>query len=135
MNVFTLFKHDIQSQIFHLQQDGILTKLSCDIPITVEPPRDVVHGHVATNVAMVLSKFSQLTSIELAHTLSKKLSSIDYIDKIQIAGPGFINLHIKDEFWFSNIKTILLTGKQYGDCNYGNGQCINVEYVSIRFCY
>ncbi|RCK34553.1 arginyl-tRNA synthetase [Thalassospira xiamenensis] len=132
MNVFSLLKSDIENQILALEKDGVLPAGSDTARITVEPPRDAAHGDAATNAAMLLSKAAGMKPRDLAEKLAEKLGTLDHIEQIEIAGPGFINLRMADDFWLSQITEVLENGKTYGNSNLGANTKMNVEYVSAN---
>ncbi|MFV1852490.1 MAG: arginine--tRNA ligase [Thalassospira sp.] len=132
MNVFSLLKSDIENQILALEKDGVLPEGSDTARITVEPPRDASHGDAATNAAMLLSKAAGMKPRDLAEKLAEKLRLIDHIETVEIAGPGFINLRMADQFWLSQITKVLEVGTAYGQSDLGKGEKINVEYVSAN---
>jgi arginyl-tRNA synthetase len=101
--------------------------------ITVEPPRDPAHGDMATNAAMVLAKDAGKKPRELADAYVEQLvKEADLIEKAEVAGPGFINLTLKPAAWIEELRTAVRLGLAYGQSNIGNGQPINVEYVSAN---
>src|SRR5579862_6894414 len=63
--------------------------------IAVEPPRDHAHGDLATNAAMVLAKDAGKRPRELAEAIAAKLRADELVGKVEVAGPGFINLTLK----------------------------------------
>src|SRR5476649_1062405 len=63
--------------------------------VVVEPPRDPSHGDMATNAAMVLAKDAGKKPRDLAEAIAEKLRGDPVIDKVDVAGPGFINLALK----------------------------------------
>ncbi len=132
MNVFSLLKSDIENQILALEKDGVLPAGSDTARITVEPPRDAGHGDAATNAAMLLSKAAGMKPRDLAEKLAEKLGTLDHIEQVEIAGPGFINLRMADDFWMSQITEVLENGKTYGNSNLGAHTKMNVEYVSAN---
>src|ERR1700682_479752 len=67
--------------------------------IVVEPPRDAAHGDLATNAAMVLAKDAGLKPRELAERLAAELGKRPEIAKVEVAGPGFINLTLDPSVW------------------------------------
>lgn len=99
--------------------------------IVIEVPKDNSHGDYATNVAMQLAGTLKANPREIADNLVKELKS-DFINKVEIAGPGFINFYVKNDYLYKNINTILEQKEEYGKCNVGNGLKINVEYVSAN---
>ena len=72
---------------------------------TVEPPRDAAHGDMATNVAMVLAKDAGKKPRDLADAYAAKLRADDLVAKVEIAGPGFINLTLKPAAWLDALRT------------------------------
>ena len=100
--------------------------------IVVEPPRDPSHGDMATNAAMVLAKDAGQKPRDLAEAIAEKLRTDTKIDKVDIAGPGFINLTLKGEVWPDALRAVLEQGKGYGRSTIGAGRKVNVEYVSAN---
>src|ERR1700759_3069719 len=82
--------------------------------VVVEPPRDASHGDMATNAAMVLAKEAKAKPRDLAETIAAKLRTEDLIEKVEIAGPGFINLTLKPEAWTDALRTVLRESNAYG---------------------
>jgi arginyl-tRNA synthetase len=100
--------------------------------VVVEPPRDPTHGDMATNVAMVLAKDAGRKPRELADAIAAGLRSDSLVDKVDVAGPGFINLTLKSHVWGDALRAVLAAGKEYGRGTVGAGEKINVEYVSAN---
>ena len=100
--------------------------------VAVEPPRDPLHGDMATNAAMVLSKSAKKNPREIAENLANRLSSVDIIETSQVAGPGFLNLRISIKAWQSNLNKILELGSTYGRTGLGKNLRVNVEFVSAN---
>ncbi|MDE1972615.1 MAG: arginine--tRNA ligase [Hyphomicrobiales bacterium] len=100
--------------------------------VTVEPPRDPTHGDMATNVAMVLAKEAGKKPRELAEAFAAKLNSDEWVAKIDIAGPGFINLTLKLSAWLGALRDAVRRGPDFGKTDLGRGLAVNVEYVSAN---
>jgi arginyl-tRNA synthetase len=100
--------------------------------VTVEPPRDPTHGDMATNVAMVLAKEAGKKPRELAEAFAAKLNSDEWVAKIDIAGPGFINLTLKLSAWLGALRAAVQRGPDFGKTDLGRGVAVNVEYVSAN---
>ena len=132
MNVFNHYRSEIEDIIKELTEEGVLRPGLSVGRISVEPPRDPVHGDISTNVAMVLAGPAGLKPNDLAKNIAAKLENVDGISKVSIAGPGFINLHIELKIWQEQISEILFHGLRYGDTKLGGGQEINIEYVSAN---
>lgn len=100
--------------------------------IVVEPPRDPTHGDMAANAAMVLAKDAGKKPRELAEAIAAALRSDDKVAKVDVAGPGFINLTLKPHVWGEELRTVLGAGLDYGRSDIGQGKKVNVEYVSAN---
>jgi arginyl-tRNA synthetase len=132
MNPFSYFRSKIIEAIEELSAEGHLPADLDTQRIAVDPPRDAAHGDLATNAAMVLAKGIGMKPRDLAAILGERLKSLDFIDQIEIAGPGFINLRISDAFWRQRLVEVLQAGISYGSSSIGAGQKVNVEYVSAN---
>src|SRR6201998_482567 len=82
--------------------------------VVVEPPRDASHGDMATNAAMVLAKEAKAKPRDLAEAIATRLRGDALIEKVDIPGPGFINLTLKPAAWTEALRTILREGEAYG---------------------
>jgi arginyl-tRNA synthetase len=100
--------------------------------VVVEPPRDPSHGDMATNAAMVLAKDAGQKPRELADKIAERLRADDLITKVDVAGPGFINLTLKPQLLGEELRTVLAAGKDYGKSDIGKREKVNVEYVSAN---
>ena len=100
--------------------------------VTVEPPRDPSHGDIATNAAMVLAKDAGRKPRELAEAIADKLRADAVVAKVDVAGPGFINLTLKPDAWIAALRGAVQLGAQYGVSDIGRGELVNVEYVSAN---
>ena len=100
--------------------------------VTVEPPRDPSHGDIATNAAMVLAKDAGKNPRELAEAIAEKLRGDALVAKVDVAGPGFINLTLKPAAWIAALRGAVQLAAQYGASDIGGGVAVNVEYVSAN---
>src|SRR5689334_6992149 len=100
--------------------------------VVVEPPRDSSHGDMATNAAMVLAKDARSKPRDLAEQIAERLRSDDLIARVDIAGPGFINLTLKPVAWVDALRTILREGASFGRATAPGAARVNVEYVSAN---
>jgi arginyl-tRNA synthetase len=115
-----------------LAKEGVIPQGIDYSRIVVEPPRDPTHGDMATNAAMVLAKDAGKKPRELAEAIAAKLRADGLIDKVEVAGPGFINLTLKPVAWTGALRAVLTGGAGYGRTNAGQGEAVNVEYVSAN---
>ena len=100
--------------------------------VLVEPPRDPSHGDMATNAAMVLAKGAGLNPREFAEKIAAALRADARVEKVDVAGPGFINLTLRNDVWSGALLAALEQGKDYGRSDIGQGEAVNVEYVSAN---
>ncbi len=100
--------------------------------VLVEPPRDPSHGDMATNAAMVLAKDAGLNPRDFAEKIAAALRADPRVAKVDIAGPGFINLTLHNRIWGEALLAALAQGRDYGRSDMGQGAKVNVEYVSAN---
>jgi arginyl-tRNA synthetase len=100
--------------------------------VVVEPPKDPTHGDMATNAAMVLAKQAGQKPRELAEAIAAVLRADDKIVKVDVAGPGFINLTLRTSVWGEELRSVLAAGVDYGRSGLGAAEKANVEYVSAN---
>ncbi len=132
MNIFADFNARIVKAVETLDlrdKEGGVPDLS---RIAVEPPRDATHGDLATNAAMVLAKPTGQNPRALAERLAAALREDKDIASAEIAGPGFVNLKLRDGFWQAHLTALLGEGRNYGRSKIGGGRKANVEYVSAN---
>ncbi|KQW22986.1 arginine--tRNA ligase [Afipia sp. Root123D2] len=115
-----------------LTAEGVLPEGLDLSRVVVEPPRDATHGDMATNAAMVLAKDAKAKPRDLADKIADKLRADPLVARVDIAGPGFINLTLKPAAWFGALRTVLLDGSAYGRSGIGAAKKVNVEYVSAN---
>ncbi|WP_316189653.1 arginine--tRNA ligase [Bradyrhizobium sp. SZCCHNS1054] len=101
--------------------------------VVVEPPRDASHGDMATNAAMVLAKEAKAKPRDLAEQIAAKLRDDPLVAKVEIAGPGFINLTLQPTVWAEELRTVLREVGDFGRVASVPGAArVNVEYVSAN---
>jgi arginyl-tRNA synthetase len=132
MNLFRHFEGEIADALARLVAEGALPASVRDRRVAVEPPREAGHGDVATNAALLLAKDAGLTPRELAERLADKLRGREGVAQVEIAGPGFVNLRLADDFWRARLAEILRAGRSYGDSFAGGGEPVLVEFVSAN---
>jgi arginyl-tRNA synthetase len=100
--------------------------------VVVEPTKEASHGDMATNAAMVLAKDARAKPRDLAEAIAGRLRVDDLIASVDVAGPGFINLTLKNSAWADALRTVLREGVAYGKSGVGKAEKVNVEYVSAN---
>ncbi len=132
MNVFTHFRSVVETVLSDLSASGALPDGLDLSNVAVEPPRDASHGDIATNAAMVLAKQARMKPRDIAEAMAEGLLAASGVAKVDVAGPGFINMTLDDSFWQSRVKDVLDAGTDYGCSDAGAGEKVNVEYVSAN---
>ncbi|MEC8163488.1 MAG: arginine--tRNA ligase, partial [Pseudomonadota bacterium] len=132
MNIFAEYRDQVIDALQALSVEGVLPAGLDFARVSVEPPRETAHGDLATNAAMVLAKQAGLKPRELAEHLSEKLGATNGVTKVDIAGPGFINLRLSEDCWRDILRTVLKSGDAFGGSVLGAGKKVNVEYVSAN---
>ena len=100
------------------------------VDFTIEHPGDTTHGDYATNAAMIAAKKAGKNPRELAEQIVSELDEeIEYVEKIEIAGPGFINFHLAREFFTGELERILHEGVAWGKHDVWAGKRVVVEYT------
>ena len=132
MNIFTLFETDFATVLRSMQDQGVLPAELDSGRVVFELPRDISHGDIACNAAMVLAKQASLKPRDLAERLVPEFEKMDGVTGVEIAGPGFINIRVEPRLWTTEIDAIIEAGTDYGRNRSGAGKTINVEYVSAN---
>jgi arginyl-tRNA synthetase len=132
MNIYAYVEQRIHAALEALKAAG---ELPADLEIAgidATPPRDALHGDVASNAALVLAKAARIKPREIADRLAERLRAESGVSKVEVAGPGFLNLSFAPAVWHSIVKAILQAGSEFGRCALGYGERVNVEYVSAN---
>ena len=113
-------------------KEGVLKKV--DVPdYVIEVPNNPDHGHFATNLPMTLASSQKRSPRDIAQSIVDHLEDKDaFIEKVEIAGPGFINFFMINEKWFALLNSVTTLRQDFGRSNSGDGQKILVEFVSAN---
>ena len=121
----------INSTLESALADGNLK--SVELPnVIVERSRKAEFGDYATNVAMLLAPQEKRPPREIAETLAKMIEADASVEKCEVAGPGFINIFLKNSYWTGLLSEILSKGADYGRSDVGKGLRVQVEFVSAN---
>tara|TARA_R110002051_G_scaffold52574_2_gene99776 strand:- start:7867 stop:9609 length:1743 start_codon:yes stop_codon:yes gene_type:complete len=131
MNLFADIRGLVITSLEGLVANGDLPDGLAMGAVAVEPPRDAAHGDMATNAAMVLAKPAKMNPRAIADVLAAKLREDSRVSAVDVAGPGFLNLHLNATVWQGVVKTTL-TDPSYGRSTLGVNQKMLVEYVSAN---
>jgi len=132
MNLFAEIKSLVLENLNVLVAEGVLPDGLNYANVAVEPPRDALHGDMATNAAMVLAKQAKMKPRDIAEALAVKLAEDPRVQTADVAGPGFLNLRLDPALWFSVVSEALVKGTNFGRSDMGVGRKVNVEFVSTN---
>ncbi len=124
----------IRNALISSIEDGALALSVSDLPeqVHVERPRQREHGDWATNIALQLAKKGGTNPRALAQDLANRLGSTAGVAKVEVAGPGFLNITLDAAAAGELAKTIVEAGQDYGRSETGAGKKINLEFVSAN---
>lgn len=126
-----LIEQLLKTTLTTLQTSGVLPA-DLEVECKVDNAKDVAHGDYATNLALILAKPCRQAPRKIAELLIEALPENPSIEKIEIAGAGFINFFIQKSALSQVIAEVLTKGNKFGCNNLGNGQKVLVEFVSAN---
>ena len=100
--------------------------------IQVERPGNSSHGDFATNLPLRLARATRINPLELAQSLSDRISTGEVIDRVEAANPGFINFYLKESWLQQQVEVVRQAGNEFGNTHSGAGRKIMVEFVSVN---
>ncbi len=120
---------DLLTQALLLAKDEL--NIPSPPPIRLEVPSLDVYGDFSSNIAISLSERLKKPPLEIAKIIIDHLPPTDLIDRIEIAGPGFINIFLKPSAWQEALREVLNLKDRYGSSS-GNGKKVLIEFVSAN---
>ena len=121
----------LQQAISNIQSQGTLPE-DIKINIQLENTRNPSHGDLACNIAMMLAKPAKSKPRDIAEKIVAALPESDLVEKVEIAGPGFINFYLNAGATASIVKQILEAKESFGSCELGQNKKIQIEFVSAN---
>ena len=112
--------------------EGILPAAAEGVAFGVDAPKNPEHGDYAVNAAMVLAKVAGKPPRQIAQALVERLADPGAFKKVEIAGPGFLNVTLDPASFFRALRDVEEQGEAYGHVDLGKGQRVLVEYVSAN---
>ncbi|HEY8553629.1 MAG TPA: arginine--tRNA ligase [Burkholderiales bacterium] len=129
-------KHHLESllaeALARLRAEGALPSEAERPSIQVERTRAKEHGDFASNVALGLAKLARTKPRDLAERIVAALPPSDRVARVEVAGPGFINFHLRPDALHDAVRAVLREGPRYGRSTLGAGRPIQVEFVSAN---
>ncbi len=100
--------------------------------VQIEVPGNPEHGDFSSNLAMTMARAEKKAPRQIAEALVAALGDCNFLSKVEIAGPGFINFTLVPTCWYEVLDDITAKGDQYGFSQYGQGRKVQVEFVSAN---
>jgi len=113
------------------QEKGALPQFET-IPVVVERPRQIEHGDYASPVCLQLASAARMSPRQIAAQVVEHIPPAPFVEKIEVAGPGYINLTLSVAWLASQVNAILAAGATFGNLEIGQGQRYQVEFVSAN---
>lgn len=133
MNVLTQTEDTLKQEIAASIRKANLAKEEELPEIILEKPKDKSHGDFAANVAMQLARIAKKAPRQIAADIVDNLDQTKAsIEKVEIAGPGFINFFMKTDFLGEVVPAIIKAGEDYGKTSAGQNEKVQVEFVSVN---
>jgi len=128
----TTLKHELQKALLRAAQQKELELNEDRLPeFDIERPREKEHGDYASNLALIMGGQIGISPRELAEKITD-FFTCEYVDRISVAGPGFINFKLKNDWLYEVLDLILELEEDYGSLNYGQGESVLLEFVSAN---
>lgn len=137
--MYSIFE-EIKEQIEKVVKDAVTKAVAAgELPdigipqIMLERPKEEAFGDLSTNLAMQMAKQAKTAPRNLAQIIVKNADTRGtYINRVEIAGPGFINFYLNNEWLYKTLRLIDEKQEHYGEVNIGNGEKVMVEFVSAN---
>ena len=130
MNIFGLFEKRVADALGRLAEAGKIPSGLDVSRVVVEPPRDPSHGDLATNAAMVLAKEARMNPRALAELLAADLQDDPRVTKVEIAGPGFINITLAPAVLHEVLRAVVVDSDGLRPERAGRGRCPSTSNTS-----
>ena len=132
MNIFLYYQKEIFNVLKNLEKKKIIKIPNKFKGLSVELPPKNANGAISTNAALILAKYNNISSLDLAEILKKNFLNIfKEFKSIEVAGPGFLNINFDINFWEKHLLKIVKLNKKYG-INKMNKKKYNIEFVSAN---
>ena len=133
MNAVEQLQQQIKQALAAAVEKAGLVEAGTQFNIHLETPKDKANGDFATNIAMQLTKLAKKPPRAIAEAILENLETEGTdIEKIDIAGPGFMNITVRKDFLAGVVKAAFEQGENYGRSNAGQGEKVQVEFVSAN---
>jgi arginyl-tRNA synthetase len=128
----------IRTAILRANDDELLGEVpeeALSQPIILDVPARAAHGDFSTNAALILASAARRKPREVAQAIAERMPLTEapgLFRKVEVAGPGFINIFVEPAYWQGLVEQVLREGENYGKSRLGAGQRVQVEFVSAN---
>ncbi len=126
-----ILREAVAQAVCKVQERGLVPKVPLP-EILIDRPAKEEHGDFATNVALQLAPIVRKPPLVIANGIVQALETTEFVSDTRVAPPGFINFHLDPHWVAHHVAHVLECGETYGDIELGNGQKVQVEYVSAN---
>lgn len=124
---------DIRKYLQNALSSAVSDKIKLETPPELEIPRNEGYGDLSSNIAMQLAKPLKNAPVKIAQEIVSRIKlEPEYISKVEIAGPGFINFTYGEKYLLDTVQTISEDKNNYGRSKFGQGKKVNLEFVSAN---
>lgn len=121
----------ITSGLRAAQKEGALPEFEAPV-VVVERPRQAQHGDYASPICLRLSGEARMSPREIAARVIEHIPPAPFVGKVEVAGPGYINVTLDGSWLAAQVEAILDAGEQWGNVDVGQGKRVQVEFVSAN---
>ena len=121
----------IRSSIDQAKKLDLLPEFICP-DILIQKPKLETHGTWSSNIALVISKIAKQNPMQIAEKIKDNIEKNEMISEINVINPGFINIEISNKYRELIIKKVIKNKEHYGSNNFGNGEKVQIEFVSVN---
>ena len=121
----------IRSSIDQAKKLDLLPEFICP-DILIQKPKLETHGTWSSNIALVISKIAKQNPMQIAEKIKDNIEKNEIISEINVINPGFINIEISNKYRELIIKKVIKNKDHYGSNNFGNGEKVQIEFVSVN---
>ena len=132
---FHMVKHEIaglvRAAVAAAQASGELPVF--DLPVvTVGRPKEETHGDYDCPLPLKLARVAGMPPMKIAQTIARHLPAAEFVAKVEVAAPGFLNFSLSDSWLAQQVNAVLSAGDAFGDVSLGVGKRVQVEFVSAN---
>ena len=121
----------IQSAVSSAVEAGDLPNVG-SVNVAVEKPKQLEHGDFSTSIAMTLASSAKMSPRSIAEGIVSRFPDDPMVEGVSIAGPGFINFALSDDWLRDQVNAIIEAGPRFGSLDVGAGERVQVEFVSVN---